>query len=191
MGRPKSIIVFIVLLVTFPMLFFAIRSKGASTGTAVEIVAVTFIIALASVGLLVFLDQFHFKKLLKFSSFVQTQEKERGGWLAGILALLVAFAVSKWTFALLQYFVICDIYGHEAWVHGLRVAHKSVLSNGDVLSGWPWLILNLGTFVVTAPLCIGSFLLFRYIGFRLQGRRLSNPKPKRKWISSGKSDSVD
>jgi hypothetical protein len=191
MSRSKSIIIFIVLLVTFPMLFFVIRSKGASVGTAVQIVAATLVIALAIVGLLVFLDRLHFKKLLKFSSFVQTQEEERGGWLAGILALLVAFAVSKWTFILLEYFVICDVYGHEAWVHGLRVAHKSVLSNGDVLSGWPWLILNFGTFVVTAPFFIGSFLLFRYIGFRLQRRRLSDLKPKKKWISSGKSDSAD
>jgi uncharacterized membrane protein YccF (DUF307 family) len=76
---------------------------------------------------------------------------------------------------LLEYLVICHLYGHAAWAGGLRIVNKhGGLSNGDYLAGWSYLIPYMGTFIVTAPLAIGSFLLFRYIGFRRQGRRLSD-----------------
>jgi hypothetical protein len=116
---------------------------------------------------------------LKNPTFAETQAKEGDGWLAAILALFVAFAVSNWTSKLLEYLVICHIYGRDAWLHGLRVvpagARHGVFSNGDALSGWPTLILNFGTFIAVAVFGLGSFLLFRYIGFRLRGRRFNNP----------------
>jgi|ERR1035437_8720373 hypothetical protein len=126
-------------------------------------------------------------KLSKLGSYAQTLG-ESARWFTGIGALLVALAVSKWTFKLLEYLVITHVYGHGAWVHGLRVGHKGNLSNGDVLSGWPSLILYMGTFVLTVPFFIGSVWLFSYIGLRLSGRRLSDPNPKKKWKSSGESD---
>jgi len=114
-------------------------------------------------------------KQSKFESFVLAQGKAGGGWLAGILALFVAFAVSKWSFILLEYLVICHLYGHAAWAGGLRIVNKhGGLSNGGYLVGWPYVIPFMGTFIVTAPLAIGSFLLFRYMGFRLRGRRWSD-----------------
>jgi hypothetical protein len=114
-------------------------------------------------------------KQSKFESFVLARKKEGGGWLAGILALFVAFAVSKWSFILLEYLVICRLYGHAAWSGGLRIVdNHGGLSNGDYLAGWSYIILYMGTFVVTAPLALGSFWLFRYIGFRLRGRRWGN-----------------
>lgn len=110
-------------------------------------------------------------KQSRFESFVSAEERTRGGWLAGILALFVAFALSKWSFVLLEYLVICRVYGHAAWEGGLRiVGNHGGLSNGDYLAGWSYVIPYFGTFVVTAPLALGSFLLFRYVGFRLRGR---------------------
>lgn len=114
-------------------------------------------------------------KQSRFESFVLAEGKVRGGWLAGILTLFVAFAVSKWSFVLLEYLVICHLYGHAAWAGGLRiVGGHGGLSNGDQLVGWSYVIPYFGSFVVTAPVALGSFLLFRYIGFRLRGRRWSN-----------------
>ena len=111
-------------------------------------------------------------KQSRFESFASAEEKVRGGWLAGILALFVAFALSKGLFVLLEYLVICHVYGHAAWASGLRiVGSHGGLSNGDYLAGWSYAIPYFGTFVVTAPLALGSFLLFRYLGFRLRGRR--------------------
>jgi hypothetical protein len=173
---PKLFYVFFLLLSIAGFLFAA--SKVASMSAAVEALAFSIAVALVIGGAYAILHRFPPKRLLKFSSFTQTQAKEGGGWLAGILALLVAMAVSKWSFMLLEYFVICHIYGRDAWLHGLRVvpagARHGVFSNGDALSGWPALILNFGTFIAVAVFGLGSFLLFRYIGFRLQGKRLND-----------------
>jgi len=166
------------MLVSFGGLFLAAKSKGASISDGVEALAIAAIAILSILGVFALLAQFQHRRLAKVSSFTQAQAKEGGGWLAGILALLVAMAVSKWSFVLLEYLVICHVYGHDAWLHGLRVvpagARHGVFSNGDALSGWPDLILNFGTFIAAAVFGLGSFVLFKYIGFRLQGKRLND-----------------
>jgi hypothetical protein len=178
MRPPKPILVFIVMLASFGVLFLAARSKGASISVGVQALAIAAVAILSIFGVFALLARFQHRRLAKVSSFTQAQEKEGGGWLAGILALLVAMAVSKWSFMLLEYLVICYVYGRDAWLHGLRVvpagARHGVFSNGDTLSGWPSLILNFGTFIAAAIFGLGSFLLFRYIGFRLQGKRLND-----------------
>ncbi|MDR3456864.1 MAG: hypothetical protein P4N60_05420 [Verrucomicrobiae bacterium] len=108
---------------------------------------------------------------------------ESAGPFTAIGVVFVAFASSELIFELLQYLVINYAYGHAAWVHGLRVTDwkHGVLSDGDLLSGWPYMVLHLGLFVLWVPFVIGSGFLFSYIGLRLRGRRLSDPKPKKKW----------
>jgi hypothetical protein len=193
------------LFVLFPIISIAViclaaSKEGASKQAFVEALAVAIAIVLGIGGAYAILHWLRPKWLLRFSAFVQIQNKtcepfakadetNSGGWIVGILALLVTFAVSKWAFALLEYLVICYLYGHTAWADGLRVTDKrGDLSNGDYLTGWSYITLYLGTCAFSVILGAGSFLLFGYIRFRLQGRRLSDPKPKKKWRSSGKSD---
>lgn len=178
------------LIASIATVFVATAKAKTSFSTAVQAVGLSITIILAIAGIYATAHRFFHKKILKFETWSRMLEEERGGGFAAILAILVALAVSKWTFTLLEYLVVCHIYGHDAWVHGLRVAHKSVLSNGDILSGWASLILNFGTFIATALCALGSYWFFRFVGFRMQGRRLSDPKPKRKWKSSGQSDSA-
>ena len=127
----------------------------------------------------------------KLESYSQTLSKSTGIFTA-IGVLLVTFASSELVFKLMQYLIINYAYGHAAWAGGLRVSSwkHGILSNGDLLAGWPCVFFYLGSFLLTALPFFGSFLLFSYIGLRLRGRRLSDPKPKKKWQSSGKSDSA-
>lgn len=129
------------------------------------------------------------KLLSKFESYSQTLS-ESAGIFTAIGVLLVSFASSKLVFKLMQYLVINYAYGHAAWAGGLRVSDwkHGVLSNGDLLASWPYVFFYLGSFLLTLLPFFGSFLLFSYIGLRLRGRRLSDPKPKKKWRSSGNSD---
>jgi hypothetical protein len=127
----------------------------------------------------------------KFESYSRTLS-ESAGIFTAIGVLLVTFAASKLVFKLMQYLVINYLYGHAAWANGLRVSgwKHGVLSNGDSLAGWPYVFFYLGSFILTLLPFFGSFLLFSYIGLRLGGRRLRDPKPKKKWQSSGESDSA-
>ena len=117
---------------------------------------------------------------------------ESAGPFTGIGVLLVAFASSGLIFKLMQYLVINSAYGHAAWVSGLRISDwkHGVLSDGDALAGWPYIFFYSGGFILWGLFCIGSLFLFSYIGLRLRGRRLSDPKPKKKWRSSGESHPV-
>jgi hypothetical protein len=120
-----------------------------------------------------------------------TTLSESAGLFTNIGFLLVAFASSKFIFELMQYLVINSAYGHAAWVSGLRVSdwRHGDLSDGDVLAGWPYVVFYLGGFILWGLFCIGSLFLFSYIGLRLRGRRLSDPKPKKKkWRSSSESN---
>jgi len=49
-----------------------------------------------------------------------------------------------------------------------------------------------GYFILVGLFFFGSFMVFSYIELRLRGRRLSDPEPKKKkkWQSSGESDSA-
>jgi len=126
-------------------------------------------------------------KLSKLKSYAETLG-ESVGFFSGIGAIFVAVVVSSLSFDFLQYLVICHNYGHEAWVNGLHFVSKwGDLSNGDVLSGWPCFTVFMGSFFLTAPCFVGSLWLFSYIGMRLRGRRLSDPKPKtkKKWKTIG------
>lgn len=115
---------------------------------------------------------------------------ESAGWLTAIGVLLVTLAASNWIFRLLEYLVINHVYGHAAWVNGLRVVDKhGGLSNGDTLSGWPHVLVFFGTFVLVVPFFFGSYFSFSYLGLRWKGRRLSHLESKKKWLSSGKSNS--
>jgi len=117
---------------------------------------------------------------------------ESAGPFTVIGVVFVAFASSELIFKLMQFLVINCAYGHAAWVSGLRVTDwkHGVLSDGDLLSGWPYVAFYLGGFVLWGLFSLGSLFLFSYIGLRLRGRRLSDPKPKKKWQSSGKSDNA-
>lgn len=131
--------------------------------------------------------------LVKLSTKLEAYGKtlsESAGLFTGIGVLLVTFASSGLIFKLMQYLVIDYAYGHAAWVSGLRVTDwkHGVLSDGDSLSGWPYAAFYLGSFVLMAPFFLGSYFLFAYIGLRLRGRHLNDPKPKKKWTSSGESD---
>jgi hypothetical protein len=130
-------------------------------------------------------------KLSKLESYSETLS-ESSGCFTGIGVLVITLAASKWIFKLLEYLVINQVYGHAAWTDGLRVMDRhGGLSNGDFLSGWPLVMLYLGTFVLLLPFFFGSWFLFSYIGLRRKGRRLSDPIPKKRWRSSGKSDHAD
>jgi hypothetical protein len=177
--QPSKLFVGVFMLGSIAMVIFAAISKKADISAVAQAIGFALAVAFIIGGLYAILYWLQHKKILKNPTFAEVQAKERGGWLAAMLALFVAFAVSKWTFVLLEYFVVCHIYGRDAWLHGLRVvpagARHGVFSNGDALSGWPALILNFGTFIAIAVFGLGSFLLFRYIGFRLRGRRFNNP----------------
>jgi hypothetical protein len=126
-------------------------------------------------------------KLSKLKSYAETLG-ESVGFLSGIGAILVAVVVSTRSFGFFQYLVICHFYGHEAWANGLHFVSKwGDLSNGDVLSGWPCFAVYMGSVFVTFPSFLVSLWLFSYIGLRLRGRRLSDPKPKtkKKWKTIG------
>lgn len=112
--------------------------------------------------------------------------------LLALAVLLVAFASSKLIYRLMQFLVINYAYGHTAWVSGLRIADwkQGVLSDGELLSGWPSVTFYLGGFVLWGLFSIGSLFLLSYVGLRLRGRRLSYPKSNQKWQSSGKSDNA-
>ena len=130
----------------------------------------------------------HRLKLSKLESYSETLS-ESAGCFTGIGVLVVTLAASNWISKLLEYLVINQVYGHAAWVDGLRVIdNRGGLSNGDFLSGWPQVVLYFGTFVLIVPFFFGSYFLFSYIGLRRKGRRLSDPKPKKRWSSSGKSN---
>ncbi len=118
-----------------------------------------------------------------------TTLSESAGLFTCIGALLVAFASSELIFKLMQYLVINSAYGHAAWVSGLRISDwkHGVLSDGDFLAGWPYVVFYLGGFALWGLFTMGSFFLFSYVGLRLRGRRLSDPKPKKKWRSSSES----
>src|SRR5690242_19686998 len=79
--------------------------------------------------------------------------------------LFVAFASSELIFKLMQFLVINYAYGHAAWVKGLRVMDwkHGVLSDGDLLSGWPYVAFYLGSFILWVPFVFGSLFLFSYI----------------------------
>jgi hypothetical protein len=173
--QPSSLFVVMFMLGSIAMVVFAATSKKADISVVAQAIGFALAVAFIIGCLFAILYLLQRKKLLNNPTFAEQQAQHRGGWLAAILALFVAFTVSNLISKLLEYFVICHVYGHEAWLHGLRLAHTAarapVLTNGDVLVGWPSLILNFGTFAVTAVFGLGSFLLFRYIGFRLRGRR--------------------
>ncbi|HZV36997.1 MAG TPA: hypothetical protein VFB72_20640 [Verrucomicrobiae bacterium] len=167
------------MLCSIGLLIFAAISKKASAEVVIEAVALAFSAALIVGGIYGILYLFRhtafLKKLISFSE-AQAEVKEGRIWrISGILTALVAFATFKWVFVLFEYIVICHTYGHDAWAHGLRVishgTKNGIFSNGDSLDGWPEIILIFGTFVVTALICFNSFLLFRYVGFKLEGRR--------------------
>jgi len=111
------------------------------------------------------------------------------GLFTGIGVLLVTLAASQLVFKFVEYLVINQAFGRGAWTSGLRV------------TDWKHGILQMETFYPVGPmsrlcgdLCfdaaifLGSYFLFTYIGLRLRGRHLSDPKPKKKWRSSGESD---
>ncbi len=124
------------------------------------------------------------KLLSKLESYSQTLS-ESAGLFTGLGVVLVTFASSELVFKLMQYLVINYEYGHAAWTGGLRISDwkHGVLSNGDLLAGWSYVFFYLGSFILTAIPFLGSLFLFSYIGLRLRGRRLSDPKPKKKWQS--------
>jgi hypothetical protein len=128
-------------------------------------------------------------KLSKLKSYAETLG-ESVRFFSGIGAIFVAVVVSSRSFSFLQYLVIRHFYGHEAWANGLHFTSKwGDLSNGDVLSGWPCFTVFMGSFFLTVPCFLGSLYLFSYIGLRLRGRCLSDPKPKtqtkKKWRTIG------
>jgi hypothetical protein len=129
------------------------------------------------------------KLLTRFEAYSKTLS-ESAGLFTKIGVVLVALASSKLIYKFMQFLVINYAYGHAAWVSGLRVTDwkHGVLSDGNLLSGWPYVTFYLGGFVLWGLFSIGSLFLFSYVGLRLRGRRLSDPKPKKKWQSSGKSD---
>jgi hypothetical protein len=111
-------------------------------------------------------------RLLKLARFTETQSDERGGWLAAILTLFVFMAISNGMFALMEYVVVRCSYGSAAWAAGLRILdNKGNLSNGDVLTGWAFVAPYLGTFFLSAPIALFAYLSFRYMGYRLRGRK--------------------
>jgi hypothetical protein len=87
----------------------------------------------------------------KLESYSQTLS-ESAGIFTAIGVLLVTFASSELVFKLMQYLVISYVYGHAAWAGGLRVSSwkHGVLSNGDLLAGWPYVFFYLGDFILTA-----------------------------------------
>lgn len=173
-AKPTNHFYVIFLLLSVAVVFIAATKAGASIGVVMQALSFATAVALVIGGAYAVLHWVRPKWLLKLSSFSEDQGKG-GGLFAGIGSLLIALAVSKWAFALLECLVICNAYGHEAWASGLRVIDKwGGLSDGDYLTGWSSITLFMGTFVLTAPLTIGSFLLFRYIGFRIRGRRWSD-----------------
>jgi hypothetical protein len=112
------------------------------------------------------------KRLLKLARFAETQNDEGGGCLAGILTLFVFMALSNGMFALMEYLVVRCSYGSAAWAAGLRIINnKGDLSNGDVLTGWAFVAPYLGTFFLSAPIALSAYLSFRYVGYRLRGRK--------------------
>ena len=173
-AKPR-IIVYISFLFLSIVAFFVAATKSASAGAAFEALTVAMAVALLICAVYAIVHLFHSTRLARLSSFAQAQE---GGWIAATVTVLVALAVSKWTFVLLEYLLIRHTYGPDAWAQGLRVipfgAKRGGFSNGDELSGWPELMLVFGTFAVTAVLCAASYLSLRYVGWRLKGRRLSN-----------------
>ena len=112
---------------------------------------------------------------------------ESAGFFTYVGVLLVTLAASHFSFQATEYIVVNQVYGHAAWIDGLRIADgkHGVLSNGDYLSGWPYVVFYLGSFSTIAIFFCGSFFLFSYIGLRLHGRKLSDPRPqkKKKWQS--------
>jgi hypothetical protein len=131
-------------------------------------------------------------KLLNKLGAYSTTLSESASPIIGIGVALVAIASSESIFRLMQFVVINCAYGHATWVSGLRVSDwkHGVLSNGDFLAGWSYVALYLGGFVLWGMCSLTALFLFSYIGLRLRGGRLNDPKPKKKWRSSGKSDSA-
>ena len=169
--QPNPLLYVIFLVLSIGVVFLAAANTGASAGEVVQGLSFAVAVALVIGGIYAVLRWARPKWLMKFASFSEAQNKE-GGLLAGIGALLVALAASKWSFALLEYLVISHTFGDEAWANGLRVIDEhGSLSNGDSLTGWSSITLFFGTFVLTAPLTLGAFILFRYVGFRIRGRR--------------------
>jgi hypothetical protein len=170
----KLFAVFFVVL-SIAIVFVAAKSERASGGAVIEALAVAIGIALAIGGVYAVLHWLRPRWFRKFSSFADASAKDRGGCLAAIPAVLVFLAVSKWAFTLLEYLLISHAYGYDAWAGGARVIDKrGGLSDGGSLSGAATIALYMVTFILSGTLMIGTFLLFRYIGYRLRGRRWSN-----------------
>jgi hypothetical protein len=170
----KSLGVFFVLL-SVAIVFIAARYERASGGAVIEGLAMAIGIALVIGGVYAVLRWLRPRWFRRFSSFAEASAKNSGGCLAAIPALLVALAVSKWAYTFLEYLLISRAYGYDAWSIGVRVIDKrGGLSDGGSLSGMATIALYMVTFVLTGTLMIGTFLLFRYIGYRLRGRRWSN-----------------
>src|SRR5438128_1242427 len=71
-----------------------------------QALAFAFAVAVVVGGTYAVIYQLRHKKLLKkFASFSEAENQVKGGWLAAILSLLVAFFVSNLTSKLLEYFV--------------------------------------------------------------------------------------
>jgi hypothetical protein len=167
------IIVSIQIVVAILLILSAIKN-GAPVLDVAQCIGGIVAVALAIGGVFWFLDRFYHKKMARSEAVARLANKQ-GGWLAGILAVFVVFAVSNLSYKLLEYLVICHVYGPDAWAHGLRVISKqNGLSNGEFLAGWPAVILNLGTFFITAIIGLGSFVLFRNFGFWIRGRKLND-----------------
>lgn len=99
------------------------------------------------------------------------------GWpLIGVL--IITIACSFWTYDLIRYAIINGVYGTDAWAGGLRVVDKhGHLSDGRVLSGFHRIVLNFGSFLLCAPVFVGSAFGLAYLNMRLHGKRFSEFGP--------------
>ena len=105
------------------------------------------------------------------------------GCLGAIACALVFMTATNVVYRFLERVIISHDYGRSAWEQGLRVIDKrGNLSNGDSL-GWPYIVLMLGTFVLSASLAVGTAFLISYLTALLKKRRpAANPFAKpRSW----------
>jgi len=101
------------------------------------------------------------------------------GWpLLGVVVLTIA--ASFWTFDLVEYALLNAVYGADAWDAGLRVVdNKGRLSDGGRLSRFHHVVLHLGSFLLAAPVFVGSAFGLAYLNLRLHGKRLGDPESPR------------
>jgi hypothetical protein len=89
-----------------------------------------------------------------------------------VVVLLVTVSSSFWTYRLVEYVLIHQVYGSDAWNSGLRVVGKhGHLTDGRDLSDFHQFVLDFGSYLLSVPFFLGSAYGCAHMNRRMHAKR--------------------